>query len=220
MDSIQAHPPKQAAYHDKRVVTNKSYLIEPIVRHRILDSLFYKQYLFLANESTILPVITQHVRYIGGTDSVGRPSPFLCCLLRLLELEPSSEIVEYCLNQTHFKYVSALYMMYVRLTATNEYAYIQLEPYRSDYRKLRIQLKYPESVDGLQVRYKLSYVDEWSYLLLTQPRALGLILPRIPPRDQLEDAGVLQARLANFSDDDNADGEGVPESSDYESDSD
>ncbi|KAI5959707.1 hypothetical protein KGF57_002044, partial [Candida theae] len=158
-DESKVYYKKQAKYHDKRNILNKSYLVEPIIRHRIHDSKFYKQHLYLANESTILPIITKHVHYISGVDSMGRPSPFLQCLLRMLELEPSKEIIKVYSDQlsyNEFKYLTALTLLYIRLVYTSEEIYNIFDQHAQDYRKLRIKLKTPQ-FDSMQqpIHYKL-----------------------------------------------------------------
>ncbi|CCG21229.1 Fgr16 protein [Candida orthopsilosis Co 90-125] len=189
---------KQAKYHDKRNILNKSYLVEPIIRHRIHDSIFYKEHLYLTNESTILPIITQHVHYISGVDSVGRPSPFLQCLLRLLELEPSKEIINVYLDQlsySEFKYLTALALLYVRLVFPSEEVYNIFDQHAQDYRKLRVKLKTPQ-FDAMQrpIHYKLGYMDEFIDGLLTQERVVDLILPRLIPRLSLVERGLVAPR--------------------------
>lgn len=183
---------RQAAYTDKRITTNLAHTVEPIVRHRILDSIFYKRYLYLTNELTVLPIVVQHVHFVAGTDSVGRPSPFLCCLLRLLELEPSAEIVQICLEQPHFKYLTALMLAYVRFAANmseSRRCFEVMEPFYRDYRRLRFRQP-PQVVDGRTVRFRVGFVDEWVHQLLTQERVLGLRMPRLKSRWALEDEGL------------------------------
>ncbi|CUM57408.1 uncharacterized protein AC631_02757 [Debaryomyces fabryi] len=213
---------KQAAYNDKSNVIRKAYLVEPIIRHRIQDSLFYKQYLYLTNEATILPIITSQVKYIGSTNANGKPTPFICCFLRLLELEPSREIIEMCLHQlgtNEFKYLTALIMLYIRVVWTNEDVFNTLDPFYSDYRKLRFQLKSPIMANGMPILYRLSYVDEWCDDLLNKERVIDLILPRMVPRRILQERGLLGERNYHGVVSENED-ESENESDDYESDSD
>ncbi|ODV81339.1 PRP38-domain-containing protein [Suhomyces tanzawaensis NRRL Y-17324] len=214
-DAQTRHRP---TYTDKRLVLNNANLVEPIVRHRIQDSVFYKQHLYLTNEATILPIIVSHVHYVAGTDSLGRPSPFVCCLLRLLELAPSADIVQVYLTQleyNQFKYLTAMVMMYVRLTATSAEVYTTLEPYLLDLRKLRIRHKNPQfSDDSIPVHYGLTYIDVWADELLTKERVADLMLPRMVPRQQLVEQGVVQPRTYHV------DNESEEDELDYESDSD
>lgn len=219
------HHKKQAAYNDKRNVLNKASLVEPIVRHRVQDSIFYKQYLYLTNESTILNVIIEHVHYIGGTSANGKPSPFLCCMVRLLELEPKQEIIHMYLSQmgtNTFKYLTAMTLMYIRFVGSSEEIYSILEEYYKDYRKLRFQLKYPREHNGVHKLYTLTYMDEWVDDLLHKERLVDLILPRLAPRRFLQEAGRLPARKYYIQLD--SDVESTPEASSadssFESDSD
>ncbi|KAI5970469.1 hypothetical protein CANMA_000520 [Candida margitis] len=197
-DESTVYYKKQAKYHDKRNILNKSYLIEPIIRHRIQDSIFYKQHLYLTNESTILPIITQHVHHVSGVDSVGRPSPFLQCLLRMLELEPSKEVINVFLDQlsyNEFKYLTALTLIYIRLVYPSEDVYNIFDKFAQDYRKLRIKLKTPEFNALKQpIHYKIGYIDVFIDDLLTQERVVDLILPRLISRFSLMERGLVAPR--------------------------
>ncbi|KAI5951665.1 hypothetical protein KGF54_004740 [Candida jiufengensis] len=189
---------KQANYHDKRNVLNKSNLIEPIIRHRIQDSLFYKQYLYLTNESTILTIITKHINYIGGVDSIGRPSPFLQCLSRLLEIEPSFEIIRIYLNQldfNEFKYLTCLTLLYIRLVYKSEEIYTIFDSYLKDYRKLKFKYKSPKLNEFKQpIYFAIIYMDEFIDDLLNNDRVFDIILPRLIPRLSLVEKGLIAPR--------------------------
>lgn len=210
----------QPAYSDKRIILHKSHLIEPIIRHRIQDSIFYKQHLYLTNEATILPVITQNIHYIAGTDSVGRPSPYLCCLLRLLELEPSEEILDIYIDQlgyNEFKYLTALIIHYTRLVFPSGYVYNKLDSYYEDFRKLRVKLKSPEfDSKKMPINFKLTYMDQWVDNLLSQERVVDIILPRMISRQLLIQKGEVQPRKYYVE----AEESEADEESDYQSDSD
>jgi pre-mRNA-splicing factor 38 len=217
---MDTKPGRQASYQDKRNVVNKAYLLEPIIRHRIQESVFYKQYLYLTNEATILPVIINHVKYIGGTDSFGKPSEFLCCVLRLLELDPSVDIIDVYRDQlgyNEFKYLTAVVLLYIRLCATSAEVYNKLDKYYQDYRKLRFKLKSPEfDSHQMAINYKLTYIDEWVDELLLKDRVVDIKLPRLVPRQQLLEKQLVQPRQFNVDVDEESSGSG----SDYESDSD
>ncbi|KAI5964870.1 uncharacterized protein KGF55_001941 [Candida pseudojiufengensis] len=196
--SSYVHHKKQANYHDKRNVLNKSNLVEPIIRHRIQDSLFYKQYLFLTNESTILPIIIEHVKYVSGVDSIGRPSPFLQVLLRLLEIEPSPEVIKVYLNQldfNEFKYLTCVTLLYIRLVYESEQIYKIFDQYLKDYRKLKIKSKNPEFNEFKQpIFFKIIYMDEYIDEILNNDRIFDIILPRLIPRIQLVERGLIGPR--------------------------
>lgn len=170
---------------DKRNVANKAYLVEPIVRHRVQDSLFYKQHLHLTNEKSLLQVIVDHVKYIGGTDSSNRPSPFLCCLVRLLELEPSEEIVELYLTQNgynEFKYLTSLTLLYCRMVLREGKFYLIYDRYIKDYRRLRVSIKVPDFVNGRPIHYRIKHFDEWADELVENERVVDIKLPYLAPR--------------------------------------
>lgn len=201
---------------DKRNVLNKAHLVEPIIRHRIQDSLFYKQHLFSTNELSIVPVIVREVQYIGGTDSSGRPSPFLCCLLRMLELEPSDDILSLYLRQNgynEFKYLTALALLYSRMVCGPATVFALFDEYISDYRRLRSRLKVPQFVNDLPVHYKVIHMDEWVDQLVESDRVVDLAMAYLVPRKTLVQKGEVSAREYVVSEDDD-------ELSDYVSDSD
>lgn len=201
---------------DKTTVLNKAHLVESIVRHRIQDSLFYKQHLYLTNELTILDTIVAQVHYIGGTDAGGRPSPFLCCLLRLLELEPLPEILELYLLQNgfnRFKYLTALALLYCRLVLKPPAFYTVHDQYIRDYRKLRMHLKLPVITNTAPVHYKLIHMDEWVDLLAEDGRVVDLIMPYMAPRQSYVEKGEAQPREYGVTDE-------LEDLSDYVSDSD
>lgn len=201
---------------DKRNVLNKAHLVEPIVRHRIQDSLFYKQHLFLTNELSIVPVVINQVKYVGGTDSTGRPSPFLCCILRLLELEPPIEIVRLYLTQNgynEFKYLTALALIYCRMVYGAD-IYSFYDEFIEDYRTLRLKLRNPKFVNDLPVHYSMFHMDEWIDQLVEEDRVVDIMMPFLAPRQVLVDRGDVVARSYAVSD------ESEQEESGYESDSD
>lgn len=182
---------------------NKAHLVESIVRHRIQDSLFYKTHLFLANELTILDTVVAQVHYIGGTDAGGRPSPFLCCLLRLLELEPLQEILQLYLTQkgfNQFKYLTALTLLYCRLVQKPSAFYALYDEYIKDYRKLRMALKLPDFSNATPVHYKLTYMDEWVDMLAEEGRVVDLIMPYMAPRQSYVERGEAEPRSYALSD--------------------
>lgn len=214
----------QPSYNDKRNVVNKAHLIEPIIRHRIQDSIFYKQHLYLTNELTILPVIVSNVNFIFGTNATGSPSTFLSCLLRLLEIEPLKEVISVYLNQlgyNEFKYLTALILIYIRLVYTSEEVYVMFDEYLSDYRKLRMKLKSPTFGDNMiPVHFTLTYIDVWIDDLLTKERVVDIILPRLVDRQTLVDRGVVAPRRYLVDESDESNDDASAEDDSYESDSD
>lgn len=185
----------QPEYNDKRRTLNKSYLVEPIIRNRIKDSIFYKQYLYLTNEQTILPVIVNQVKYIGGLDANNRPSPFLCCFLRLLEINPSNDIIKLYLSRFEFKYLVCLTLMVIRMTKKSVDIYTIYDNYLTNYSKLRYLLPSPEFVNGIPVNYGVTFMDQFIDDLLKKDRVVGLILPRLDRRTKLVENGLISERV-------------------------
>lgn len=220
---MDTHRLKQALYGDKRQVLNHARLVEPIIRHRVQDLVFYKQHLFLTNEQSILTVIAAQVHYIGGTDAEGRPSPFLCCLVRLLEIDPLQEIIKLYLAQLghrHFKYLTALALIYVRMVFPAPEAYLLLEAHTADLRRLRARLRLPVFTKaGVPCSYEITYVDVWADDLLHKERVADVLLPRLVPRHVLETQRLVAPRPPE-TETEKPDSETGDASSDYVSDSD
>lgn len=204
-------------------MANKANLVEPIVRHRVQDSLFYKQYLHLTNEQTILNVIVDHVQFVGGTDSNNRPSPFLCCLVRLLEIEPSSDIVELYLTQNgfnEFKYLTALSLVYCRMVRGSKFFELY-DRYIVDFRKLRYQDKQFRVVNGVPIHYSIKCMDELVDDLIENERVVDIKIPHLGPRLSYVLRGEATAReYVNIGLESVQSSAEEDESSDYESDSD
>lgn len=163
----------------------KARLVEPIVRQRILDLLFYKQHLHTANEAALLAVAAHEVHFVAGTDAMGRPSPFLCCLLRMLELEPAADIVRLFLEQNgyaEFKYVTALALVYCRMAWSSADFFKVHDEYIADYRRLRRMLHSPRFEEGIPRHYDVFCVDELADELAEKGRVVDLAMPHLTPR--------------------------------------
>jgi hypothetical protein len=69
-------------------------LIEKITRLRIYASRYWKEQCFGLNAETILEKAI-HLSHIGGVYSgVNKPTPFLCLLLKLLQIQPDMSIIQ------------------------------------------------------------------------------------------------------------------------------
>lgn len=150
-----------------------------------------------------MAVVGQQVQYIGGTDGTGRPSPFLCCFLRMLELEPLSDMIDVYLNQLGyklFKYLTALALMYIRLAYASEEIYAKLDGFYTDFRKLRVLLKSPVfTATGTACHYKVGHVDELVDDLVGKERVCDIILPRLIPRQRLVEQDLVLPRTYHIS---------------------
>jgi len=140
------------------------------------------------------------LEYIGGTYGGSRkPAPFICLVLKMLQLQPELDIVYEFIKNKDYKYVTALGCFYLRLIGKPEDVYNYLEPLYNDYRKLRYR-----ETDG---KYKLIHMDEYIDELLLKDVISDTMLPRLQKRQNLEDSGVLKPRhsaLEDLDEDDEA----------------
>ncbi|WFD29061.1 hypothetical protein MSPP1_000066 [Malassezia sp. CBS 17886] len=171
--------------------TNPQFLIERVIRARIYDTVYWKDDCFaLTAESFVDKAVD--LTYVGGTYGMLRPSPFICLLCKLLQLQPEKEIVLEYLAAGDLKYLRALAAMYVRMTFPSLEVYELLEPLLSDYRKLRWR--------DMSGQYSLSHMDEFIDQLLTEDRVCELILPRLTRRSVLEENEGLRPRTSRLED--------------------
>ncbi|XP_050356784.1 pre-mRNA-splicing factor 38 [Nymphalis io] len=173
--------------------TNPQYLVEKIIRSRIYDSKYWKEECF-ALTAELLVDKAMELRYLGGVHGgFIYPTPFLCLLLKMLQIQPEKDIVVEFIKNEEFKYVRALGAFYMRLTGTSLDCYKYLEPLYNDNRKLRRQNR-----DG---QYELIHMDEYIDELLREERLCDVILPRIQKRHILEENNELEPKVSALDDD-------------------
>lgn len=165
---------------------NPVLLVEKILRERIFDSIYWQKECQLRNQLTLLDEVVEHVQLVSVyvDEARTKPTKFISLVLRLLQLQPSDDIIDYLLNQTDFKYLTALAALYIRLTRPSVQVYEKLEPLLLDYRKLNV-------IDGTA---RVSHIDEYIDGLLTERKFNEMILPRLIPREQLEEDSKLAPR--------------------------
>eukprot|EP00834_Sanchytrium_tribonematis_P000331 NODE_6_length_70510_cov_1.054395.p36 type:complete len:247 gc:universal NODE_6_length_70510_cov_1.054395:57573-56833(-) len=153
-------------------------IFEEIVVHRILQSNYYKEMCFGLNAATIVDRAVK-LQYVGGTFGGNqKASEFICLLYRLSIIKPSKEIVLAYINNSSFKYLSALGLLYFRMTMDASSIYQTLEPFFSKYQKLRYRTT---------SEFQIIHMDEFIDKLLNEERVCSIILPRIMKRAVLED---------------------------------
>ncbi|XP_046972760.1 pre-mRNA-splicing factor 38 [Vanessa cardui] len=173
--------------------TNPQYLVEKIIRSRIYDSKYWKEECF-ALTAELLVDKAMELRYIGGVHGgFIYPTPFLCLLLKMLQIQPEKDIVVEFIKNEEFKYVRALGAFYMRLTGTSLDCYKYLEPLYNDNRKLRRQNR--------EGQYELIHMDEYIDELLREERLCDVILPRIQKRHILEENNELEPKVSALDDD-------------------
>ncbi|KAJ1497129.1 Pre-mRNA-splicing factor 38A, partial [Coelomomyces lativittatus] len=74
--------------------------IEKIIRLRIYETVYWKEECFGLTAETLVDKAVE-LTYIGGLQGA-LPSPFLCLLLKLLQLQPSWEIIQVYLENKDF----------------------------------------------------------------------------------------------------------------------
>ncbi|WFD20669.1 hypothetical protein MCAP1_002920 [Malassezia caprae] len=169
--------------------TNPQFLVERVIRTRIYDSTYWKQDCFALTAATLVDKAVD-LTYVGGTYGALRPSPFLCLVCKLLQLQPDRDVVLEYLAAEDLKYLRALAAMYIRLTFPSMEVYELLEPLLDDYRKLRWR--------DMAGQYSLSHMDEFVDQLLTEERVCDLILPRLTKRAVLERKEGLRPRISKL----------------------
>ena len=75
------------------------------------------------------------LKFIGGVYGGNiKPTPFLCLILKMLQIQPEKDIIIEFIKNEDFKYVRALGAYYLRLTGSSLDCYKYLEPLLNDYR--------------------------------------------------------------------------------------
>jgi len=182
----QIHGISPDVSHNPHYRSNSQTLIEKIIRERIFESAYWKEFCVPLNAATLLDQAVK-LKYIGGSYSNTRPTEFLCLAFKLLQIGPEREIIMTYLRAGEFKYLQALAMFYIRLTFPGVECYTILEPFLNDYRKLR---------QRGQNGFALTYIDEYVDALLREERVCDTALPRIPTRFALEEADALEPRVS------------------------
>lgn len=173
--------------------TNPQYLVEKIIRSRIYDSKYWKECCF-ALTAELLVDKAMELRFIGGVFGGNiKPTPFLCLILKMLQIQPEKDIVVEFIKNEEFKYVRALGAYYLRLTGTSLDCYKYLEPLYNDNRKLRRQNR--------SAAFEIVHMDEFIDELLREDRVNDIILPRVQKRVILEENNELEPKVSALDDD-------------------
>ncbi|CAI5491976.1 unnamed protein product [Closterium sp. Naga37s-1] len=170
--------------------TNPQNLVEKILRAKIYQNIYWKEQCFGLTAETLVDK-AMDLDHFGGTFGGNRkPTPFMCLILKMLQIQPEKEIVVEFIKNSDYKYVRLLGAFYLRLVGKPMDVYQYLEPLYNDYRKVRRKLE-----SGMFV---LSHVDEFIEELLTLDSSCDIALPRIPRRWTLEAAGQLELRKSGL----------------------
>nr|DAD33211.1 TPA_asm: hypothetical protein HUJ06_012062 [Nelumbo nucifera] len=173
--------------------TNPQNLVEKILRSKIYQFTYWKEQCFGLTAETLVDKAME-LDHLGGTYGGNRkPTPFMCLVMKMLQIQPEKDIVVEFIKNEDYKYVRILGAFYLRLTGSDTDVYQYLEPLYNDYRKLRRKL-----TDGC---FALTHVDEVIDELLTKDYSCDIALPRIKKRWTLESIGRLELRRSALEDD-------------------
>ncbi|KAF4528249.1 hypothetical protein B566_EDAN014407 [Ephemera danica] len=173
--------------------TNPQHLVEKIIRSRIYDSRYWKEECFALTAELLVDKAIE-LRFVGGVFGGNiQPTPFLCLILKMLQIQPEKDIIIEFIKNEEFKYVRALGAYYMRLTGSSLDCYKYLEPLLNDYRKLRYQNRNGE--------FQLLTMDDFIDQILREERLLDVILPRIQKRHVLEENNELESRICVLDED-------------------
>mmetsp|Transcript_3176 Transcript_3176/g.11485 ORF Transcript_3176/g.11485 Transcript_3176/m.11485 type:complete len:220 (+) Transcript_3176:171-830(+) len=171
--------------------TDPQNLIEKILRTRIYESRYWKEHCFALTAETLVDK-AMDLDAIGGTYSHNnKPTPFICLVCKMLQIQPDKDIVVELMRAPDFKYVRALGAFYMRLTGRPKDIYEYIEPLLADYAKVATR-----GVGG----WGTTHIDEFADQLLTSSHACDIALPHLPPRAALEEAGYLGPRESALGD--------------------
>ena len=156
--------------------------VELILRNRVFNSYYWKEKCFGLTSETIIDKILE-LKYIGGMNhSSNQPTDFICLFIKLLQLNPSEEIIDEYLSDPDLKYLRALTALFIRFAYPPYKIYTKLEKLYCDYKKLVI-LK--------SKGYAIIHMDEYIDQLLNDEHIFEISLPKIPKRSVLEENGEL-----------------------------
>nr|AFK44820.1 unknown [Medicago truncatula] len=173
--------------------TNPQNLVEKILRSKIYQHTYWKEQCFGLTAETLVDKAME-LDHLGGTYGGNRkPTPFMCLVMKMLQIQPEKEIVIEFIKNDDYKYVRILGAFYLRLTGSDTDVYHYPEPLYNDYRKLRRKLP-----DG---QFALTHVDEVIDELLTTDYSCDIAMPRIKKRWTLESLGALEPRQSALEED-------------------
>ena len=105
--------------------------VELILRNRVFNSYYWKEKCFGLTSETIIDKILE-LKYIGGMNhSSNQPTDFICLFIKLLQLNPSEEIIDEYLSDPDLKYLRALTALFIRFAYPPVKIYTKLEKWKN-----------------------------------------------------------------------------------------
>lgn len=82
--------------------TNPQFLIEKIMRNRIYASLYWKEHCFGLTAETVVDKAVDLKSYGGVYGGNKKATPFMCIILKMLQIQPEKEIIiEFIKNEDY-----------------------------------------------------------------------------------------------------------------------
>ncbi|KAL0775380.1 hypothetical protein Bca101_040532 [Brassica carinata] len=109
--------------------TNPQNLVEKIVRTKIQNHTFWKEQCFGLTAETLVDKAME-LDHVGGTFGGNRkPTPFLCLVLKMLQIQPEKEIVVEFIKNDDYKHDMFVFLpkllSFVRITLSLEFGFVQ-----------------------------------------------------------------------------------------------
>ena len=176
---------------------NPQYLIESITRNKIYNNLYWKEHCFGLSAETLIDEAVK-LKYVSGTfGPMANPSPFICLVLKMLQICPSEDIILSLVKDETYAYVRCLAVFYLRLTGRPVEVYQHLEPLYEDSRKIRVRVGTASGEAGWELITVDAFVDQ----CLNEDHVLNMQLPRLAKRLHLEKGGQLKRRRGELDKD-------------------
>lgn len=89
--------------------TNPQNLVEKIVRSKIYQNTYWKEQCFGLTAETLVDKAME-LDHLGGTYGGSRkPTPFMCLIMKMLQIQPDKEIVVEFIKNEDYKFVTFLF---------------------------------------------------------------------------------------------------------------
>ena len=86
--------------------TNPQNLVEKILRSKIYQNMYWKEQCFGLTAETLVDKAME-LDHLGGTHGGNRkPTPFMCLVMKMLQIQPEKEIVIEFIKNDDYKYSS------------------------------------------------------------------------------------------------------------------
>jgi pre-mRNA-splicing factor 38A len=156
--------------------------IEKLTRERIYQSRYWRENCYGVTIADVASLATD-LSHVGGLYGQARkPTAFICLVLKLLQLGPTSDMLQEFFDQSHFKYATLVAAFYLRVVGDAQDVFDTLEEMLADYRKIVVRRNSGE--------FELTHIDQVVDDLLVEEDVFGIKLPRMQHRLVLTKLGM------------------------------